>query len=99
MAYRLKKVVSTYGNSGGSTTWVCLAMMSAITVEPPTEPPLTVARPLEVTLRSPPIVPPVTRIAGADPLADITLAMLFAAPPVAPTVPFCMSTPPWAATA
>ena len=66
---------------------------------PPTDPPLTVARPLEVTLRSPPMAPPVTRIAGAEPFADMTLAMLLAAPPVAPTVPFCISTPPWAAMA
>jgi hypothetical protein len=74
-------------------------MMSAMTVEPPTEPPLMLARPLEVMFRSPPMLPPVTRIAGGDALTDMMLAMLSAAPPVAPTVPFCITTPPWAATA
>ena len=41
---------------------------------PPTDPPLMVARPALVTLRSPPIVPPETLMAGALPFADITLA-------------------------
>ena len=61
--------------------------------------PVTLAKPLEITLKSPPIVPPPTRIAGAEPLADITLAMLLGAPAVAPTEPFCITTPPWADTA